>query len=273
MAGNDNVCLEEAAAEMAARPLCKGRRQRRQPLPPGSASECRMVVQHLPLVKTIVGRIAMTLPPHVLLDDLHSAGLMGLLQAVRHFVPENGTAFESYARARIRGAIFDEMRLMDWVPRSVHRKARRVQQTMEEVEQKVGRAATEEEMADALQISLDEYQQLLDEIRPTAFINLDSVQSIDGEEGASYYENVQDQSQEDPGDRAAKNEMARLIAGRIDQLPAMQRKVLALYYFEGMRLREIAEAYGVTESRICQIHVQAILSIRACLKQIDIQSR
>jgi RNA polymerase sigma factor for flagellar operon FliA len=270
---NKNVCLEEAAAGTKKRPNRKEWRQRRQPLQPAGVSESEMVEKHVSLVKTIVGRIAVGLPSHVVIDDLLSAGLVGLLNAVRHFVPESGTAFETYARVRIRGAIFDELRNMDWVPRSVHRKARKVQYAMQEVEQEIGREATEEEMARAMQVSLGEYQRLLDEIRPAAFVSLDSVQNSDGEEGSCYYENVQDQSQEDPGDRTAKNEMTHLIVERIERLPEMQRKVLALYYFEGMRLREIAEAYGVTESRICQVHVQAILSIRACLKQIDIQSR
>jgi RNA polymerase sigma factor for flagellar operon FliA len=273
MSVNETVCLEDAIVSAETLPNRKELRQRRQRSHAGGDAESAMVEKHLPLVRTIVGRIAVSLPSHVLIDDLYSAGLVGLLNAVRNFDPASGSSFESYARVRIRGAIFDELRRMDWVPRSVHSKARKVQAAMQEVEQKTGRAATEGEMALALQISVGAYQQLLDEIRPAAFVSLDAVQNSDGEEGPNYYENVEDVNQEDPMDGAARNEMTHLIAERIEQLPEMQRKVLALYYFEGLRLREIAEAYGLTESRICQIHVQAILSIRIYLKQFDIAAK
>ena len=122
---------------------------------------------------------------------------MGLLNAVRNFDPGSGSSFETYARIRIRGEIFDELRRLDWVPRSIHAKARKVQEeAMLEVEQKSGCAATEEEMARTMQISVGEYKQLLNQIRPTAFVSLDAVQNCDGEEGPNYYENVQDPSQE-----------------------------------------------------------------------------
>jgi len=236
---------------------------------PGSQAENDFVQQYLPLVKTVVGRIAMTLPAHVSMDDLYSSGLVGLLNAVRNYKPENGTSFETYARLRIRGAVFDELRRMDWVPRSVHIKAKRVQSVMQELEQKNGQIPTEAEMAQGLNISLFDYQQLLDEIRPSTFVCLDAVQDSESEEGATRYENIADLSQEDPLTEATQREMTRLIANRLEQLPEMQRKVLALYYFEDLRLREIAEAYGLTESRICQIHAQAILAIRSSLKKCD----
>lgn len=272
MSANETACLEDATVGAETHPSCKELRQRYQQTQPGSAAESAFVEKHLTLVKTIVGRIAVTLPPHVPIDDLYSAGLVGLLNAVRNFDSESGSAFVTYARLRIRGAIFDELRRLDWVPRSIHNKARKVQAAMQEVEQKTGRTATEAEVARVLQITVTEYQQLLDEIRPAAFVCLDSVQNSEGEDGASFYENVQDQSQESPMDGAARNEMTQLIAERLEQLPEMQRKVLALYYFEGLRLREIAEAYGLTESRICQIHAQGIISIRAYLKRFDMAS-
>jgi len=273
MSVNDNTCVEEATARAETRASRKECLQRHRQFRPGGAAESAMVEKHLALVKTVVGRIAVTLPSHVLIEDLYSAGLVGLLNAVRNFVPDGGTAFETYARVRIRGAVFDELRRLDWVPRSVHRKARRVQDAMREVEQEVGRAATEVEMARALQITVREYQQLLDEIRPAAFVSLDSVQNSDAGDGPNFYENVEDRSQENPHDGAVRNELTHLMAERLEQMPEMQRKVLALYYFEGLRLREIAEAYGVTESRICQIHIQGILSIRAYLKSFDTVAR
>jgi RNA polymerase sigma factor for flagellar operon FliA len=135
-------------------------------LRPGSSTEAQLVEKYLPLVRTVVARVAMTLPPHVDSEDLYSAGLSGLLNAVRQYDPTAGTAFETYARLRIRGAILDELRRMDWVPRSVHTKARKVQSAMQALEQSKGRLATEQEMAKALKISPAEYQEWLEEIRP-----------------------------------------------------------------------------------------------------------
>ena len=236
---------------------------------PGSSVEEDLVEKYLPLVKTVVGRLAMTLPPHVDGEDLYSAGLGGLLSAVRQYNPSAGTAFETYARLRIRGAVFDELRRMDWVPRSVHTKARRVQAVMQSIEQKQGRAATEDEMAKALDIPVSEYRHWLEEIRPATFVCLDASFNNDPDDSLSQYESLADQKQEDPMDGAFRREISRLISERLNQLPEMQRKVLALYYFEDMRLREIAEVFGLTESRICQIHAQAILNIKSYLQKFD----
>ena len=214
-----------------------------------------------------MGRILMTLPTYVSGDDLFSAGLVGLLNAVRRFNPKSGTAFQTYARLRIRGAVFDELRRLDWVPRSVHDKARKVEAAMRQLEQKKGKAPSDSEMAKALRMTVDDYQQLLDEIKPATFVCLDSVRGGETEDGNSQYESVADERQINPGEDAIVHEMARLVTERLDELPEMQRKVLALYYFEDLRLREIAERFGVTESRICQIHAQAITSLRSYLNR------
>lgn len=238
-------------------------------LRPGSVIESQLVEKYVPLVRNVVGRLAMNLPPHVDGEDLYSAGLTGLLSAVRQYNPSAGTSFETYARLRIRGAVFDELRRMDWVPRSVHTKARRVQAVMNEIEQKKGRVATEQEMAAALKISIPEYRQWLEEVRPATFVCLDAAFNSDFDDSISQYESLPDHRQENPMDGASRREVARVIADRLRELPEMQRKVLALYYFEDMRLREIAEAFGLTESRICQIHAQGILSIKSFLLKYD----
>jgi RNA polymerase sigma factor for flagellar operon FliA len=232
-------------------------------------TENALVEQYLPLVRAAVGRLAMTLPEHVDHDDLHSAGLVGLLQALRHYDPSCNTSFESYARMRIRGAMLDELRRMDWVPRTVHEKARRIQEVMADLEQKLGQTPTEAQMAKALKITLPEYSELLDQIRPAAFICLDATCCAEGTDGANLYEVVADPSENGPVEEVSRRELKQVILNRLKQLPEIQRKVLALYYGEDLRLREIAEVFGLTESRICQIHSQAILSIRAYLQRYE----
>lgn len=232
---------------------------------PGSAIEEKIVEQYLPLVRTVVGRLAMTLPAHAATEDLYSAGLVGLLNAVRRFNPTTGVLFETYARVRIRGAVFDELRRLDWVPRSVHDKARKVEEVMRKLEQEKGEIPTNVEMARALDMKEEDYEQLLTEIRPATFVCLDSVRSAEQEGEATQHEAVADAGQPDPGNTTARRELAEIIARRLEHLPEMQRKVLALYYFEDLRLREIAEVFGVTESRISQIHAAAILAIKSFL--------
>jgi len=231
--------------------------------------EAELIEQYLPLVKTVVGRIAMTLPSYVDLEDLYSAGTVGLLNALRNFDTENGAQFETYARIRIRGAVLDELRRMDWVPRPVREKARKIQDTMQRLEQAKGALPSEEEMAAALGLSAGDYLRLLDEIRPAVFVCLDAAAGGDTSDGMENYESIADAAQESPMQGASRRELAQLILDRLQQLPPMQQKVLALYYFEDLRLREIAEAFGLTESRICQIHAQAILAIKAYLQKYE----
>lgn len=240
---------------------------------PGTPKEAELIEKHLPFVKNVVGRLALTLPAHVDLDDLYSAGLVGLLNAVRNFNPSAGSTFESYARVRIRGAIFDELRRLDWVPRSVHDKARRVQAVVNQIEQAKGQAPTDAEVAAALGLSMDEYDDLMSQIRPATFVCLDAVSGNEEGGETAQHETVSDPGISDPVDSTVRNEMARLIEKRLNTLPEMQRKVLALYYFEDLRLREIAEVFGLTESRICQIHSQAILALRGYLQRVVADDR
>lgn len=231
--------------------------------------ENALVQQYLPLVTAILGRLAMTLPDHVDHDDLQSAGLVGLLQALRNYDPACGNTFETYARVRIRGAMLDELRRMDWVPRSVHEKARKIQDAMAKLEQKFGRAPTEAEVAKAMSLSATEYAKLLDEVRPAAFVCLDAVSTNENGDAGSLYEVVADSNEECPSEQASQHELKEVVLERLKDLPEIQRKVLALYYGEDLHLREIAQVFGLTESRICQIHSQAIMSIRSYVQRFE----
>lgn len=230
-------------------------------------AENTLVEGYLPLVRTVVGRVAMTLPAHVCAEDLYSAGLVGLLQAIRSFSPDGGASFETFARFRIRGAVLDELRRLDWVPRMVHDKARKIQNAIRALEQQLDGPPTEDRVAAALGISSGEYQDWLQEVRPVAFVCLDVAPRADGPENVTQHDSIPDDSQENPFDWAVRSDLKDLIAQRIRQLPPIQQKVLALYYFEDLRLREIAEAFELTESRISQIHSQAILTIRSHIER------
>jgi RNA polymerase sigma factor for flagellar operon FliA len=232
-------------------------------------TENALVEQYLPLVRSAVGRLAMTLPDHVDHDDLHSAGLVGLLQALRNFDPACNTTFEGYARVRVRGAMLDELRRMDWVPRTVHEKARRIQEVMAGLEQRLGQTPSEAQMAKELKLTIAEYSQLLDQIRPAAFICLDASCCSEGSEGGNVYEVIADPAENGPVEEVSRRELKQVILNRLKQLPEIQRKVLSLYYGEDLHLREIAEVFGLTESRICQIHSQAILAIRSYLQRYE----
>lgn len=233
------------------------------------STENALVERYLPLVVSVLGRLSMTLPEHVSHDDLRSAGLLGLLQALRNYDPSCGSSFETYARVRVRGSMLDELRRMDWVPRTIHEKARKIQDTLAQLEQKFGRTPTEAQVAAALGLTVTQYNELLDEVRPATFVCLDSSGTAEDGDTGSFYEVIADTSESNPVDQVSMRELKEVVFERLKELPEIQRKVLALYYVEDLHLREIAEVFGLTESRICQIHSQAILSIRAYVQRYE----
>ena len=232
-------------------------------------TENALVEKYLPLVASVMGRLAMTLPDHVDHDDLYSVGLIGLLQALRHYDPTCGTSFETYARVRVRGSMLDELRRMDWVPRTIHEQARKIKNTMAQLEQQLGQAPTEAQMAKALDLSVTEYGELLNKVRPASFVCLDAVPTSEDGDAGELHEVIADTTESGPMEQVSQRELKKVIFERLKELPEMQRKVLALYYVEDMHLREIAETFGLTESRICQIHSQAILSVRAYMQRYE----
>ena len=215
---------------------------------------------HMPLVRSVVDRMRASLPPTVDVEDLYSVGLMGLIHALRRFDPTLGVTFASYATMRIRGAVLDELRRVDWLSRSLRVKAKKVTEIIAGIEQREGRPATEAEVASELGVSSEEYSAMLDELRPLSYVELDAVAGE--EDDANMHDVVPDEKQPSASDLAMKNELIKLVIDRLQQLPEMQRKILAMYYFENLRLAEIAKVFGVTESRICQIHTQAVLSLK-----------
>ena len=219
-----------------------------------------LVKAHLALVKRIAYHLVSRLPASVQVEDLIQAGLIGLMEAAAHFDPSQGASFETYAGIRIRGAMLDEIRRTDWVPRSVHRKARAVAEAMREVEQVKGRDADDAEVARAMGIGVDEYHQILQDASASKLF------SIDGEEGESISDTLSDQR---PGPEAQLEEQdfRREMVTALDGLPERERLVLALYYDEELNLREIGQVLGVSESRVCQIHSQALLRLKARMRE------
>ena len=228
-------------------------------------SEDAMVKANLPLVRAVVERIKATLPSHIEADDLYSVGLAGLVHAVRKFNPLHGTTFAGFATTRIRGAVLDELRRMDWMSRSGRNKAKQLTETIAQLEQRLGRPALEDEVAAELEMTPADYASLLEEVKPVCHLELDET-IAEGEDASTLHDVIADSSQTTASEQLQKKELIGLVVARLERLPEMQRKVLAMYYFENLRLAEIAQAFGVTESRICQIHSQAVLSLRTYTK-------
>lgn len=224
---------------------------------------------YMPLVRSIVARIKINLPPHIDEQDLHSVGITGLIAALKKYDPAQKKSFGSYAAMRIRGSILDELRRMDWMPRNARTNFKKLRKTVDELEQRLGRPAKEEEVRMELGLTHKEYQSLMAETRPITFLPLDNpAGSGDDGEGADLYEVIPDENVQPVTSKMEKDEVTRLVAERINQLADTPRKVLAMYYFQDMRLAEIAEVFGLTESRICQIHSQAIVSLRSYITTV-----
>lgn len=239
-----------------------------QGVSPAAVDEKDLIERHLPLVRNVVDRIKLNVPAHVDADDLYSVGVTGLIAAVRKFNPEQGNTFAAYATMRIRGAILDELRRMDWCPRRARARARKLKSAINEVEQKLGRTATDAEVCANLGLDPREYAKWLDEAKPVAFVAIDqATESEDGGAGASLHEMLADETDVTGRENLEKAELLQLLAQRMAALPDIPRKILAMYYFENLRLAEIAAVFGLTESRICQIHTQTILGLRGYLQR------
>lgn len=222
-----------------------------------------LLMEHLPTVRYIARRIHERLPQHVDLDDLVSAGVVGLIDAFSKFDQSKKVQFKSYAQFRIRGAILDSLRTLDWSPRELRRKGRAVEEAIRSLTQSLRRAPTEQEIAAELKLSLAEYQQLLGDLKGLEIGSLHIERSEDsGDEELAY---VPGSPEEDPLFRCLKGEMKQRLADAIDELPEKERLVLTLYYYEELTMREIGLTLGVVESRVSQIHSSAVLRLRSAL--------
>lgn len=225
--------------------------------------------KYSPLVKYVVDRLALHLPKSVERDDLISAAIIGLFDALEKYDASKGTKFETYAIWRIRGAILDELRSLDWASRSIRRKARNVEEVARELGQKLGRAATEEEVADALNLSPVELSRLLDEVHGTALLSLSkSVSSDEDQDFIQLEDIVDDPSHKDALEVIESDEAREVLLETIDGLPEQQRLVVALYYYEEMTLKEIGEALHISESRVSQIHTRAVKTLKGRLGRL-----
>ena len=223
------------------------------------SASVEVVERHADLVRRIAHHLAARLPASVEVDDLVQAGMIGLIEAARNFDSDQGASFETYASIRIRGAMIDEIRKGDWTPRSVHRRSREAAEATRQIEQTTGRAATGAEIAQALGLAPEEYARLLEDAVSGQVLSLDSHIDDHGEPnvaaGAAY----------SPERRLQATEFRHALAAAIGQLPEREQLVLSLYYEQEMNLREVGAVLGVSESRVCQIHGQAMLRLRSRL--------
>ncbi|MCQ2604271.1 MAG: RNA polymerase sigma factor WhiG [Spirochaetia bacterium] len=224
------------------------------------------IKKYTPLVKYVVGKLAVSMHGSVDPDDLAGYGVFGLLDAVDKYDPEKNVKFKTYAVTRIRGAIFDEMRKMDWVPRSVRQKARDVEVAIQFLESTLGRPATDNEISQRLGMTVDEFQRTMQKISSTSILSLNELRySGDDNDQVAMVDGIEAPECFSPDVVAEREEIRRIIAAAITQLPEKEKKVLVLYYFEDLTLKEIGKVMEVTESRISQLHSKAICRLRARL--------
>lgn len=222
----------------------------------------RLILQYSPLVKYVAGRVSVGLPSSVEHGDLVSYGMFGLIDALDKFDLSKGFKFETYAITRIKGAIIDELRSIDWIPRSVRTKAKRVERALAEFEKAHDRTPTEEELAEALEIDVEELRQVLMQVSLTSIAALDETMPGDDGDRQSLVDTLADRDAVDPQDALEDAEVRRLLGETINRMSDREKTVIVLYYFEGMTLSQIGEVLGVTESRVCQMHTKAVLGLR-----------
>ncbi|MDR2479095.1 MAG: RNA polymerase sigma factor WhiG [Treponema sp.] len=227
------------------------------------------IKQYAPLVKYVAGKVAMGMPTNVEFDDLVGWGVFGLIDAIDKYDPAKNVKFKTYAVTRIRGAIFDELRQLDWVPRSVRQKAREIEVTISSLEAQLGRTASDQEIAGALGMDESEYLKTIQKISGTSILSLNDVWfSGDENDKVSIGDSIESPQSLNPDVIVENDEIRRVIVEAINELPDKEKKILVLYYYEDLTLKDIGRVLEVTESRVSQLHTKAILRLRAKLTNI-----
>ena len=228
----------------------------------------RLILNYAPLVKYVAGRISTNLPAHVDEGDLVSYGLLGLIGAIERYDPGREIKFETYAISRIKGSIIDELRSLDWVPRSVRSRAREIERAMLELENRFKRPPSDEEVANEIGITVDEFQDSLTAISRSSVAALDEMWQIStgGGDTVSLIDTIEDPHADDPSKAMNQTEVREALADAIGRLPEREKLVITLYYYEELTLREIGEVLSVTESRVSQLHTKAILRLKVRLQ-------
>jgi len=228
-----------------------------------------LIKKYLYLVKYVAGRIAIGLPASIEFGDLVSYGILGLFDAIEKYDVNQGNKFETYAVTRIRGAIMDELRRLDWAPRLLRKRAREIDRKCKELEDRYGRMATDDELAKGLRISVGELNHLYSELSSTTFLSLDEVwQNENGNKPISRLQTIEDSLLTNQFSYLHRNEVAELLSKAIENLPEKEKLVVILYYYENLTLREIGQVLNVSESRVCQIHTKVILRLRSHLRKV-----
>jgi RNA polymerase sigma factor for flagellar operon FliA len=225
----------------------------------------QLILHYSPLVKYVAGRVSVGLPPNVEQADFVSSGVFGLIDAIEKFDIDREIKFETYAITRIRGAMIDELRALDWIPRSVRQKARNVERAYATLEARLRRTPTEVEVAAEMGIPVDELHAVFSQLSLANVVALEELLHVGGEDGLSFMDTLEDTAADNPVEVAEDRELRRFLARAINTLPEREKTVVTLYYYEGLTLAEIGNVLGVTESRVSQIHTKSVLQLRAKL--------
>ncbi|HVM00945.1 MAG TPA: RNA polymerase sigma factor WhiG [Egibacteraceae bacterium] len=227
----------------------------------------RLILQYSPLVKYVAGRVSVGLPATIEHGDLVSYGMFGLIDAIEKFDLAKAVKFETYAIARIKGAIIDELRSVDWVPRSVRSKARNVEKALAALEGRLRRTPTETELAEELGMSLDDLRHTLAQVSLVSLVALDESLGGEDHERQALVDTLQDPKAVNPESSYEDTELKAILTDAISRMTEREKTVVVLYYFEGLTLAQIGEVLGVTESRVCQVHTKAVLGLRAKINE------
>jgi len=228
-----------------------------------------VIIRYSPMIKYVANRIAMRLPPHIEVDDLISVGVLGLMDAISKYDSSRGAKFKTYAEFRVRGAILDELRAMDWVPRSIRQKASSVDKVVQSLQVKLSRSPEDEEVAKEMGISLEQFHTTLNETKSIPVFSLDDLGiAKDSGEQQSLLDCLAGKADADPQTQIRLTELKEIIAKAIDTLPEKERLMVSLYYYEELTMKEIGAVLEITESRVSQIHSKAVYRLRTKLKAI-----